>query len=312
MSLSTVRYQPPVFEDYAKQNFIKVLSQTPPGTWDGVTLINAQIGPITEMAPVASEIHYNFVMQVDGVGDLETTYDQYRVKTHFYRGGLTFIPCAVPMSFQTNDTVQNFSCLSSNELWSCLAAEAMKGDPTRLALAPRVNFRDPLTESLLWTLLHELESGNLGGRLYVDALIQTLIVHTLVHASSQSQIHELPNGKGLTAAQLRCVREFIDANYYREIGLAELAASINFSPAYFARQFKCSLGITPHQYLTQVRVASAKQLLEENRMTVGEVAAAVGFYDQSHLAHHFKRAIGVAPKIYLEHTKNRGHSARFS
>lgn len=299
MNLSTMRDQSPVFEDYAKQNFIKVLSQTPPGAWDGVTLINARIGPIADLAPVSSEIHYNFVMQVGGVGDLETTCDQHRVKTHFQRGGLTFIPCAVPMSFQTNDTVQNFSCLSSNELWSCLAAEAMKGDPTRLALAPRVNFRDPLTESLLWTLLHELESGNLGGRLYVESLMQTLILHTLVHASSVPQLPKPPNATGLTPAQVRCVREFMDANYQHAVGLATLAATLNFSPNHFLRQFKRSLGVTPHQYLIQVRVEHARQLLEQGKLTVADVAVQVGFYDQSHLAHHFKQHYGVSPKACL-------------
>lgn len=299
MNLSTMRDQSPVFEDYAKQNFIKVLSQTPPGAWDGVTLINARIGPIADLAPVSSEIHYNFVMQVDGVGDLATTCDQHRAKSRFHRGCLTFIPCALPMGFQTKETVQNFSCLSANELWSRIAAEAMKGDPARLALAPLVNFRDPLTESLLWTLLHELESGNLGGHLYVESLLQTLILHTLVHASSKAQLHKPPKVIGLTAAQLRIVCEFIDANYQREISLAELAGSINFSLNHFLRQFKRSLGVTPHHYLIQVRVEHALQLLEQGKLTVAEVAAQVGFYDQSHLAHHFKQHYGVSPKVCL-------------
>lgn len=312
MSQRSLRYQPLTFEDYAKQDFIKLLLQTPSDSWGGVTLMKGQVAPLQEMTPGVSEIHYDFVMQLDGVADLAAQYDNHYLKSSGHRGSLTFVPCNVPIAFQSNATVQNFGCLSDMHLWSRLAAEFKKGDPAELSLAPRVNFRDPLTESILWTLLQELESGNVGGRLYVDALMQTLIIHTLVQGATRTQMHDLPVGTGLTVAQRRLVCEFIDAHYDREIGLAELAASINFSPAYFARQFKRSFGITPHQYLTQVRVESAKRLLDEGRMTVGEVAAAVGFYDQSHLAHHFKRAMGIAPKIYLEHTKNSQYRARFS
>lgn len=308
----SLRYQQPTFEEYANQEFIKLLLQTPPDQWDGVTLMKGQVGPLHELTPGVSEIHYDFVMQIDGVADLAVQYDNHHFKAPSLRGGLTFVPCNVLMAFQSNATVQSLGCLSDKHLWSRLAAEFKKGDPAQLALAPRVNFRDPLIESILWALLQELESGNVGGRLYVDALMQTLIIHTLVQGITRAQLHDLPTGAGLTVAQRRLVREFIDANYDREIGLVELAASINFSPAYFARQFKRSFGTTPHQYLTQVRVESAQRLLDEGRMTVGEVAAAVGFYDQSHLAHHFKRAIGVAPKVYLEQRSNGRHRAGFS
>lgn len=275
-------------------------------------LMKGQVALIQEMAPGVSETHYDFVVQVDGVAELETRFDNHHSKSPAYRGNLTFVPCNVPIAFKSNATVQNFGCLSDKHLWSRLAAEYRKGDPTQLSLAPRINFRDPLTEGILWALLHELESGNLGGCLYVDSLMQTLILHTLVHASASAQLQQPPKGNGLTPAQLRIVREFIDANYQREIGLAELASAINFSPAYFARQFKQSMGMAPHQYLTQVRVDSAKRLLEEGKLNVGEVAVAVGFYDQSHLAHHFKRTIGVAPKVYLEQVGNGGRRARFS
>ncbi len=308
----SLREQPAVFEEYAKQEFIKILLQTPPGGWNGLMLMKGQVAPIQEMTPGVSETHYDFVMQVDGVAALETRFDNQHIRSPAYPGNLTFVPCYVPVAFQSNATVQNFGCLSDKHLWSSLAAEYRKGDPTQLFLSPRVNFRDPLTEGILWALLHELESGNVGGRLYVDSLMQTLILHTLAQASVGAQLQKPPKANGLTPAQLQIVREFIDANYQREIGLAELASTINFSPAYFARQFKQSMGMAPHQYLTQVRVESAKRLLEEGKMNIGEVAVAVGFYDQSHFAHHFKRTVGVAPKIYLEQVGNGVHRARFS
>jgi hypothetical protein len=110
--------QPPSFEDYAKQEFIKILLQTPPDGWNGIMLMKGQVAPIQEMAPGVSETHYDFVMQVDGVADLETRFDYHHIKSPAYPGNLTFVPCYVPIAFQSNATVQNFGCLSDKHLWS--------------------------------------------------------------------------------------------------------------------------------------------------------------------------------------------------
>jgi methylphosphotriester-DNA--protein-cysteine methyltransferase len=64
-----------------------------------------------------------------------------------------------------------------------------------------------------------------------------------------------------------------------------------------ARLFKQSLGVSPHQYLIQVRVNSARWLLSagSGERSLAEVATAVGFADQSHLTRHFQRMTGVTP-----------------
>jgi AraC-like DNA-binding protein len=58
----------------------------------------------------------------------------------------------------------------------------------------------------------------------------------------------------------------------------------------FSREF----GISPHQYLTGRRVDLARRLLLDG-MPPGEAAAAVGFYDQSHLNRTFRRHVGTSP-----------------
>jgi AraC family transcriptional regulator len=91
---------------------------------------------------------------------------------------------------------------------------------------------------------------------------------------------------------------FIHENYATDLSLADIAAAAHLSTYHLTRVFKKSTGVSPHQYLVQVRVNSARSLLTAGagNRSLAEIAAAVGFSDQSHLTRHFKRVLGVTPK----------------
>jgi AraC family transcriptional regulator len=92
--------------------------------------------------------------------------------------------------------------------------------------------------------------------------------------------------------------DFIRDNYSRDISLGDIADAAHLSPFHLARLFKKTTGMTPHQYLVDVKVNSARSLLTAGAgsRSLAEVAAAVGFSDQSHLTRHFKRALGLTPR----------------
>src|SRR6266496_2592298 len=100
---------------------------------------------------------------------------------------------------------------------------------------------------------------------------------------------------GLSPATMRRVREYVDAHLGVSIDLATLAGVAGVSIHHFARGFKQSTGVTPHHYLTQKRVERAQDLLGNTDLSVSEIALAVGFSDQSHLARHFRQMLGVTP-----------------
>jgi AraC family transcriptional regulator len=78
--------------------------------------------------------------------------------------------------------------------------------------------------------------------------------------------------------------------------LEQMAAVIHLSPYHFARQFKTTTGLPPHQYVIARRVERAQQLLRGDRdLGLAEVALRVGFSDQSQFSFHFKRIVGVTP-----------------
>jgi transcriptional regulator GlxA family with amidase domain len=94
---------------------------------------------------------------------------------------------------------------------------------------------------------------------------------------------------------MRRVREFVEANLSESINLARLASIAGLSLYHFARAFKQSASVTPHQYLVERRVARAQEMLTRTSLSVSEIALATGFSDQSHFARHFRQTLGMTP-----------------
>ncbi len=92
-------------------------------------------------------------------------------------------------------------------------------------------------------------------------------------------------------------REYVAANYARDIPVDELAELVGLSRYYLTRAFCKEFGLPPHAYATQVRLLAAKRMLAAGH-SAASAAAAVGFYDQSHLNRLFKRAYGITPGTY--------------
>lgn len=84
----------------------------------------------------------------------------------------------------------------------------------------------------------------------------------------------------------------------REHRIADLAAAAGMSERTFVRRFADATGATPGEWLADLRVDTAKQMLEEGRRSIKEVALAAGFGSVETLRHHFRRRVGVSPGDY--------------
>ena len=101
-------------------------------------------------------------------------------------------------------------------------------------------------------------------------------------------------------AAVRRATRFIEANLGQRMGLPKIAAAAGLSPFHFGRIFKQTTGLSPHQYLLERRISEAKQMLRAQRLSVAEIAAELGFYDQSHFSQVFKRNAGMTPRQFAE------------
>lgn len=92
-------------------------------------------------------------------------------------------------------------------------------------------------------------------------------------------------------------KHYIDDNFFEAINLDELAELVGMTRFSLAKQFRKRLGVAPYHYVCLVRVQQAQAMIEQGQRPT-EVASEVGFFDQSHLARHFKRLCGMTPRQY--------------
>jgi AraC-like DNA-binding protein len=103
------------------------------------------------------------------------------------------------------------------------------------------------------------------------------------------------------APSIRRVRDRIDADLSARLTLAGLAGEVGLSRFQLLRGFARELGLTPHAYILQRRIALARRLIRAGR-ALAEAAVVAGFYDQSHLNRCFTRQFGVTPSRYASGT----------
>lgn len=108
---------------------------------------------------------------------------------------------------------------------------------------------------------------------------------------------------GREEAAVKHVQEYLQASYLENVSLEQLANIVDLKPLRLLRVFRQAVGLPPHAYLVQIRIALAKKLLAKG-MPIAQVAADTGFTDQSHLTKHFKRTVGVTPGQYAKGCKN--------
>lgn len=142
----------------------------------------------------------------------------------------------------------------------------------------------------------ELESGSYCGALYGQSLAIAFALHLLERHSHHPQKLRKPSGR-LSSQQLKQAIEYIHDCLGEEMSLADLSQQVNLSAFHFARLFKHSLGLSPHQYILQNRVARAKKLIAKtSKPDLTDIGLQVGFYDQAHFTKAFKRLVGVTPR----------------
>lgn len=97
---------------------------------------------------------------------------------------------------------------------------------------------------------------------------------------------------------------YIDKFYAEKIDLNNISDEAHFSKFHFIRLFKSVYGKTPHQYLTQVRIDIAQQLLKQGK-TVSEVCFLVGYESVSTFSGLFSKTVGKSPIEFLNNNKQR-------
>ena len=114
------------------------------------------------------------------------------------------------------------------------------------------------------------------------------------HGQAARRIPKAPRDTAAIAPALELLRD----SYADNLTLDRMGAVAGLTPFQLIVAFKRTLGLTPHAYLTHLRLGAAVRRLKAGQSVV-EAALASGFYDQSALNKHFKRTFGVTPLQYV-------------
>jgi AraC family transcriptional regulator len=104
--------------------------------------------------------------------------------------------------------------------------------------------------------------------------------------------------RGLAPWQKRRAKEMITAHITDGVAVEKLARECSFSRCHFSRAFKLSFGVSPHQYILQMRMSKAKELLVRSELRITHIAIDCGFSDSSHFTKVFTRYTGYSPSCW--------------
>lgn len=211
-------------------------------------------------------------------------------------GEMLFIPAGVEYSSLWRGAGE-FSLLGFSP-WFLEQVASESVGMKRVELIWHIGVSDPLVQQIGQALKADVEAQYPTGRMFGESLATGLMLHLLKQYSVWQPASSFDRKGHLSKSQLRKVLDYIHAHLDRDIALSEIAAVLNLSQYYFCRLFKQSTGVAPHQYLTQCRIARAKQLLLTTQLTITEIAFAVGLSNHSSFTRLFRQYVGVTPKKF--------------
>ena len=262
--------------------------------WVGLEAARFGASPAAELHHPALT-HHMLVLFARPPEALDLRYDGVTRHVPPPTGSISLVPAGSPVWVRMSECKDQLHIFLEAGVVERVAAEAFDLDPARVSVPPLDGLDLPHLRAAMWAVDAELTAG---GRLAAESLANVLAVQLLRQVLAPRRSERGRDG-ALPRGTLRAVVAYIEAHLDAGLTLAQMAAAAHLSAYHFARQFKAATGVPPHQYVIARRVEWAQQLLHPDRdLSLGEIAALVGFSDQSQFSQHFKRVVGVTPRQF--------------
>jgi len=266
--------------------------------WKGLQAVRFRNSPLGEFSAAYKPGTHVLFLYVRPPKKMDVRYEEVNRDMPPPAGSISVVPAGSSVLCSHEGSVDSLLIYLEPSRVAQVAAESFEMDPSRTVVPPVDGLNAPALRSAMLAVDAELKAGGVGGPLMVEALANMLSVHLIRHFLGPRQLAGGSDGV-LPRRKLHTVIEYIMENLEGNPTLEQMAAVVHLSPYHFARQFKATTGLPPHQYVIARRVERAQHLLRaDGELGLAEVALRAGFSDQSKFSFHFKRMVGITPRRF--------------
>jgi AraC family transcriptional regulator len=141
-------------------------------------------------------------------------------------------------------------------------------------------------------LYHEFRQGDGLALVSLEGILLEMLAEGARHSGAES-VAVIPRW-------LHIAREYLEANFLRQVSLAEIASAAGVHRVHLSREFRRYFSTTVGEFLRRKRIQHACQLVSTTDTSLAEIAMTCGFSDQSHFSATFRRQIGLTPARYRQ------------
>lgn len=154
---------------------------------------------------------------------------------------------------------------------------------------------DAAVRQMIAAIFVEYRRADIGYRALCRARVTELLVYLCRRYAVESVSTKDTAQRRRDLERLQPALDYIEQHYADRISVAQLAQILCLSPDRLGHLFRDGVGQAPLQYINEIRLRKAMNLLKTEEYTVTEVAQAVGFFDYNHFGRLFRRRYGCTP-----------------
>lgn len=205
-----------------------------------------------------------------------------------------FIPAHVPHEYYPNTDIWDIR-------WFVPCGKGLR------ALYKHINLKFgiyPLSDarnldSLLNSMRSELMYNDINGNLFASAHINEFILEFAVQSGLLHREISYPEqNMNPYSRHMRIIKDYIDSHYMQPISMDELCALEGLTPQHICRIFKQCVRMRPSEYILDVRISHAKEMLLHTSHSISEIAYWCGFENNNYFWKKFRDITGYAPGEY--------------
>ena len=184
--------------------------------------------------------------------------------------------------------------LAHERLTSC-ANDLQEG--RAFSIQPAVAHHDQMLFSLMRVIRQEMEDPKKHSTVLLETVVDLVCIHLLRQYCIFSHT-VLQQQRGLAPWQVRRVVGFMRENLSSVITLQDLANVVNLSRFHFCSAFRIATGATPHEFLRNLRMDVACELIKGSNLSIREIGQSVGYETASAFTSAFHKALKCTPSQY--------------